>query len=188
MRPARLSAGDRSSVSVLGYYELSHHSGILVFQNMAVCHVGGPFAGRMREAKKNIGHTTSRDWRYVFPTRALGLRRVAVPRQDPELAAVKVHGMQHPVQKRRRLRIRRSAPTQRLRFLCCKSICKCQRLQHAPARLRETTIAPAYAWAAQQCSASYFTSAAPISSKVWHLILAVIARSCSGSVRGGRVL
>ena len=60
-------------------------------------HVGSVPACRMREAHKDLAHSTGRDRCHVLPAGALRLRRLAVLRYDPELAAVDMDRMQNPV-------------------------------------------------------------------------------------------
>src|SRR5271166_3827690 len=77
--------------------ELRHHTGILVLQNMTVRHVGIIPRRFVWETHQDLAGTSLGDWGSVLPAGALGRRRLAVLRNDAELTAVDVHGMQHQI-------------------------------------------------------------------------------------------
>ena len=77
--------------------EPSHHSGILVLQDMTVHHARVGRACQIGKAHKDFGHSACRNWHDILPTGALDLRPGAISRYDSELAAVDVHGMEHLV-------------------------------------------------------------------------------------------
>src|SRR5262249_19555003 len=84
-------------ISFSSHRELGHHAGILVLQNVTVRHIRGVSVCRMREPQEDLGCSAGRNRGDVLPAGALGFRGLAIPRDDAELTAVYVHGVQHQV-------------------------------------------------------------------------------------------